>query len=280
MESVNLERPIDPLRSAPQPIATPISSSLEHTVVNKPVAKENTTAEKNTPEKHSLGSTPKVRKKKNWRAWAFAAMGMIVFGLGVAVSIQTFMTNKAAEKQVLAVTSPEKKKERIELPHEEQPPKDQLKTYQVAPDIPRIISIPSLGVKARVLSLGVDGSNRMETPKGIFDAGWYNGSAKPGESGATLISGHVSGPTMHGVFYDIKKLKDGDVISIEKGNSTKTEYVVKKIDKINADKVDMAKLLVSVDPSKSGLNLITCGGKFDPATNHFEDRTLVYAVLR
>lgn len=144
--------------------------------------------------------------------------------------------------------------------------------------MPRTITIPSIDVKARVLQVGVDNDNQMQSPSSIFDTGWYTGASKPGEMGAAVIDGHYSGPTKKGVFSKINSLKQGDVIEVERGDGVVIKFTVQSTEKVPANKVDMAKLLVSSDTNKPGLNLITCGGIFDARRNVFLDRTIVYAT--
>jgi sortase (surface protein transpeptidase) len=156
---------------------------------------------------------------------------------------------------------------------------DTLRAYKVAPDAARYITISKLGVMARVLQVGVTQDGSLATPSNVFDSAWYKQSAKPGQPGATLIDGHVSSWTTNGVFYGIKKLVSGDTITIERGDGTKLDYSVVKTMTYQADAVDMASLMKPVTTGKSGLNLITCGGKYDTKSGEFTQRIAVYATL-
>ena len=64
---------------------------------------------------------------------------------------------------------------------------DAIARYRVAADLPRVITIEKLGVKARVLQMSVNSDGSMQSPVNIFDAGWYTGSVKPGQLGASII---------------------------------------------------------------------------------------------
>jgi LPXTG-site transpeptidase (sortase) family protein len=152
--------------------------------------------------------------------------------------------------------------------------------YTVAPDMPRLLKIPVLGVSARVKRVTVDSNNVMGAPSNIYDVGWYDGGAKPGEPGAMFIDGHVSGPNDHGSFYDIKKLKAGDELYVESGDFRNFVYVVTATEWFDANNVDMAKVLRAYDSTKPGLNLMTCGGRFNNSTQQYEQRVVVYAVLQ
>lgn len=59
--------------------------------------------------------------------------------------------------------------------------------YSVADDLPKYIASPVIGLaQTRVRSLGLLKNNAIDTPKNTNDAGWYDVSAKPGQSGAML----------------------------------------------------------------------------------------------
>jgi len=225
---------------------------------------------------------PKSRDlKKRLVPIAMISMAVILFVTGVIIALVSLRTNqnvKAQVKVLAKTTSDSEGGSNGALPAEDNKP--DVDSYKVAAALPRVITIEKLGVKARTLSLSLDKDNALKAPSNIFDTGWYNGSAKPGEAGAMVIDGHVSGPTQKGVFYNIKTLKAGDVIKIERGDGKTYNYKVTSTATYAADNVDMAKLMTSSVPGKAGLNLITCGGKFNPKTNKFEQRVVVFAALQ
>ena len=150
-------------------------------------------------------------------------------------------------------------------------------TYTVPADQPRIMTIPAINVNARVKAVGVTKDNAMGTPANVYDAGWFNQSSKPGQDGAMVIDGHVSSESAHGVFYDLKKLKSGDTITIERGDHTTLNYSVVTTKTYDYNNVDMLAVLRPVDPDKPGLNLITCGGSVIKGTHEFDKRVVVFA---
>src|SRR3546814_5273495 len=50
-------------------------------------------------------------------------------------------------------------------------------------DLARTIRIPKLGIDASVVSVGLTPDGAVDTPRNIWEAAWYNGSAKPGALG-------------------------------------------------------------------------------------------------
>lgn len=162
-------------------------------------------------------------------------------------------------------------------PDTEKPDEDSLYNHRVEPDQPRYISIAALTVKAVVKSGGVNAENQIESPANIHETGWYNGSSKPGQEGAMLISGHVSSWETSGVFYDLKLLQPGDKITIERGDGAKFTFSVVKSQTYDANDVDMGSVLLPISRGKPGLNLITCAGEVIAGTNNFSKRIVVFA---
>jgi LPXTG-site transpeptidase (sortase) family protein len=168
---------------------------------------------------------------------------------------------------------------------EEKISKQQVNAYTVEPTNPRMIRIPSIGVyEARILQVGVTPNNMLDTPNNINDTGWYSKSAKPGSgAGAVVINGHNGGVTKDGIFARINTLKQGDEVSIERGDGKKFTYEVRDVRDMPLDwvnKTGMKEMMYSVDPSKEGLSLITCSGKWIPKQKVFDRRVLVRATLK
>lgn len=95
-----------------------------------------------------------------------------------------------------------------------------------------------------------------------------------------LIDGHVHGPIEPGVFADLKKLKPGDEVKIERGDGQIFTYQVVDSKTYPAESVDMGAALRSAQSGRPGLNLITCTGKLDRATNSYKERLVVFTVQK
>lgn len=225
------------------------------------------------------------RAKRNKLQYAIVAMAGFVFLIGMLISLLTLQSSHAAKTQVAALAAHAQQADGSVAPNsppaETKPTSTSMGSYRVAPDIPQQIIIPKLYVFARVRSLAVNANNELQAPSNIFDAGWYNASAKPGSgagSGAMLIDGHVHGPTLPGVFANIKKLVAGDTIQVVRGDGKKFSYSVVKTQNFDAANLDIGAALTSATPGKPALNLITCGGPYDKQTGEYTQRTLVFAV--
>lgn len=233
-----------------------------------------------------ISKTPKRAQRRRsfglGKPHVLQGMAALLFIFGMYVAIDGWLGSREASEQAQVLSSragDEDSSGDDEVLDEKAPA--HTSTYKVAPDLPRILEIPSIGVSTRVLQLGVKSDNSLAAPSNIHDAGWYTGSAKPtATAGAMLMDGHVSGPTKNGVFYDLKKLKAGDDIVVERGDGQRLTFAVMRVETIQVESVDMGELMRSDDPSKLGLNLITCGGLFDARTNTFRSQVLVFSVQK
>ena len=163
--------------------------------------------------------------------------------------------------------------------------------YQVPnPSFPRYLSIPSLKISnARVVQIGtIKDTGQLDSPKSIYDAGWYTKSGLPGVGkGAVLIDGHNGGPTKGGVFENLGSLSKGSEIIIERGDGQRITYQVAdnremSVEDINneSNPLGMKTMLNSMDPKKEGLNMITCVGDWDYSKNTFNKRVMLRAVRK
>lgn len=225
----------------------------------------------------------KTERKKSRDLKRFAVVfvaSMFVLATGY-VSIDTWMTNsqvKAEAQQSTSVSGEEATTTPAQEGKEErEPSQENFAAYTVAPSLPRMIYIDKIDVAARVLPMGVNTEGAVQSPRNIFDAGWYNGSVNPGKIGAMFINGHASGPTREGLFAYLDRLVEGDSIQIEKGDGDRLNYKVVHTEVVSLDKVDMQKVLLPRDKVVRGLNLMTCTGKWLDDKQTFDKRVIVYA---
>ncbi|MCC6382991.1 MAG: class F sortase [Dehalococcoidia bacterium] len=121
--------------------------------------------------------------------------------------------------------------------------------------------IDRIGVDAPVEVLGVDSTGTMESPDGPDVVAWYGFTAKPGQGGNAVFSGHVD-YVRHGpaVFWDLRKLQPGDGIEVRLADGTRIEYAVTAARLYPVDEVPMEDVLAPT--STESVTLITCGGTF------------------
>lgn len=163
-------------------------------------------------------------------------------------------------------------------PSARKPTQAEVERYTVAPDLPKYLSVPALGItRTRIMSLGIGRANAIAAPDNVYDVGWYKASAKPGQPGATFVYGHLSSWQANGVFHDLHRLKPGDRITIIRGDDAAFTYEVVSSRTYQHDAVDMQAVLSPVAGATSGLNLMTCAGHVIKGTSEFTERLVVFA---
>ena len=145
--------------------------------------------------------------------------------------------------------------------------------------VPVRITIPAESVDAPVMKLGLNPNGTVQVPP--LDnhnlAGWYTGSVTPGQTGASIVLGHVDTYAGGSVFFKIKDLRPGDKIDILRADGITAIFTVDGLQK--AAKVAFPSSSVYGNPGYPALRLVTCGGPFDSATGEYLDNIIVYAHL-
>ena len=208
--------------------------------------------------------------------WGIIGLACAIFLIRVAVWENNYYHEKeGSERAVSSISTPD-----IEV-DETDVTEDDLSNYKVAADRPRFLIIEQLNVKARVLEIGINNKGELATPTGIFDAGWYYASSKPGMGGTVLIDGHNGGPTKTGIFKHTPELKKDDIIKIERGDGAIFNYAV--IDNISVPLQEsddyMTIAATSPEPGKESLTIITCTGEWSQAQRTYLSRQFTRAVL-
>ncbi|MEQ4719838.1 class F sortase [Nonomuraea sp. B19D2] len=144
---------------------------------------------------------------------------------------------------------------------------------------PTAVYIPSIGVAAPLMELGLDAQGAIENPP--FDppnqAGWYRYGAVPGQRGAAVITGHLDTRSGPAVFANLKNVKRGDQIQVLRADRSVAVFVVDKVEHTPKRNFPVKKVYAKL--TYPGLRLVTCGGTFDRQAHSYLDNTIVYAHL-
>ena len=92
--------------------------------------------------------------------------------------------------------------------------------------IPVRVEIPSIGVRAPVIRLGLNPDRSLEVPTDFGDTGWWSGGARPGERGPAVIVGHVDSKTGPAIFYRLRELRRGDKIVVVGRDGSRVRFTV------------------------------------------------------
>lgn len=162
---------------------------------------------------------------------------------------------------------------KISRPSEKDPEEG---SFQVKSSSPRKIILPSLNQEGLIQTVGLTTDQEISVPTNIHVAGWFNGSAKPGQKGASVITGHVRGRYRDGIFHNLDTLRPGDTIQIEYGDGSSESFVIKKKQTLSVDKAINDLLRQDADTT-SQLHLVTCTGNYQEDIDTYEERLLIKA---
>lgn len=216
------------------------------------------------------------RKIVKWSIWAILAVLLIVFLVRVLVFENNYYGEKEGSERSGAVVQ-----ENTDL-DETEPSEKEIAEYNVAPDRPRYLSVDKLKVKnARVLPMSVNTAGELDTPRNIFDVGWYEASGKPGQGGTMVIDGHNGGPHVHGVFKNLPDLASGDIIKVERGDGAVFNYKVVENKTVSLADSDayMSAAARSPEQGVESVTLISCTGEWSQAQGTYLSRQFTRAIL-
>lgn len=146
----------------------------------------------------------------------------------------------------------------------------------VTPSSPQRLVIPTLGVDAAIVAVGLEPDGSMEIP-GAAEAGWYHYGPRPGDpSGSAVLAGHVDHNRTAGVFIELRRLGIGEEIEVIDRDGVARRFRVTERFQVDKDELPRSELFRrSGDPV---LTLITCGGRFNRKSRHYADNIVIRAT--
>ena len=142
---------------------------------------------------------------------------------------------------------------------------------------PARLRVESIDIDADVLPIGLDRNRALAVPRRADITGWWSGGYAPGEAGPTVIVGHYDSKKAPGVFAKLKDVAEGDTISIEQSDGSVFTYTIVLVERLHKTAFPTEKVYGKTELST--LRLVTCGGKFNRRTGHYEDNVIAYAEL-
>lgn len=143
---------------------------------------------------------------------------------------------------------------------------------------PERIRIPSIGVNAPLMGLGLTPQGSLDVPpageKNL--AGWYQAGTTPGERGTAIVAGHVDNANGPAVFYNLGALKKGSAIEVARRDGGTALFTVDAVEVYAARDFPDEKVYGAA--SRPELRVITCGGDYSKATG-YQGNVVVFAHL-
>ena len=142
--------------------------------------------------------------------------------------------------------------------------------------VPAALTIPEIGVRTRLISLGLTSQGTVQVPSTTSAAGWYTRSPRPGAVGPAIILGHVDSYQGPGMFFRLVELRAGDPVYVRRADGSTVAFRVTAVQSYLKDHFP-TRAIYGATPDAE-LRLITCGGAFDSATGHYLSNIVVYAT--
>jgi sortase (surface protein transpeptidase) len=138
------------------------------------------------------------------------------------------------------------------------------------------VSMPTLGVTAPIVRVGVDPQSHMVVPGNARDVAWLDQSGIPGRTNNVVLAGHIAISGVSGSFVHIGDLKPRQDVLV-KMNGTTWHYKVVWNCAFKRDSELATQIMGhTVVPS---VTLISCGGGWDAAARTHTQRLVVRAEL-
>ncbi|MEV8538425.1 class F sortase [Streptomyces sp. NPDC051572] len=150
--------------------------------------------------------------------------------------------------------------------------------HALARSVPVTLRVPAIGVDTPVMQLGLASDGTVQVPPITAHdrAGWYRHSPTPGQTGPSVILGHVTvGAYGDGVFRHLAKLRKGDRIEAGLENGTTATFTVTTVRTVAKAEFPSDEVYGNVD--RPELRLITCGGT--RTGTGYLDNVIVFATL-
>lgn len=139
------------------------------------------------------------------------------------------------------------------------------------------VRIPSIGVDTSLIGLRIQRDGTLGVPQDFAVAGWWRDGVAPGDPGPAVIVGHIDSFRGPAVFYKLRALTPGEIVTIDRADGTTVDFVVDGLREFPKQRFPTN--LVYGATKTPTLRLITCGGGFDHVTGHYVDNVVAFLHL-
>jgi len=141
------------------------------------------------------------------------------------------------------------------------------------------LSIPAVGVSARVVPVGVvAGTDEMDVPRSVDTVGWYRyGPQLASTAGSIVLAGHVDSVTQGpGAFFRLREVPAGARVTVIGSDGAARTYQVVAREVFDKSAVPLDRLFAR--DGRLRLTLVTCGGEYDAARRAYRGNVVLTAV--
>jgi Sortase domain len=207
---------------------------------------------------------PPLRGRSRARIAGLAGVSLIVGGIGaIGVALLAQQHAPAPAASAAGAIGPSK-----------------AKAPALRQSAPVSVTIPAIGVRSNLLHLGLNANGTIQVPSlttSADEAAWYKYSVTPGQTGTSVIEGHVDSYQGPAVFFRLGALRPGNLIDVRLADGITAVFRVTGVREYAKDKFPANTIFGPAD--YAALRVITCGGDFDTATGHYLSSVVVFATL-
>jgi len=149
-----------------------------------------------------------------------------------------------------------------------------VRTYRTVA-VPTRLRIPAAGVDTPLERLGRAADRSITLPSRPELAGWFSGGPRPGQPGPAVIIGHVDWDHAPAVFFRLRHLSPGDLVTVDRSDRSAARFRVTRLEQVA--KAEFPTETVYAPDLEPSLRLITCGGDFDRTSRNYLDNVIVFA---
>lgn len=147
----------------------------------------------------------------------------------------------------------------------------------VARSVPVELRIPAIDVAVSLSTLGLNPDGTVQVPTNFGEPGWFRRGASPGQVGSAVILGHVDSKQGPAVFFLLRFLQKGDRVAVRLADGVTAHFVVSAVATYPNEQFPSRQVYAS--HGYAGLQLVTCGGRFDVETDSYQSNVVVYTRL-
>ena len=142
------------------------------------------------------------------------------------------------------------------------------------PPIPSKLTIPAIDLETPLVSLGLMPDGTVEVPADAEKAGWFHRGPAPGQTGSSVILGHVDSVNGPAVFARLQELRRGNTITVHTETGRAIRFIVRRTKSYLND--DFPAQRVYARQGGRWLNLITCTGTYDRTRGGYQSNLVVF----
>ncbi len=149
------------------------------------------------------------------------------------------------------------------------------KTGRTPQGFPMRLRIPIIKVDTAIEDAFITSDGRMDVPAGSINVAWFALGPHPGQKGNAVIGGHFGIDNgIPKVFYNLNKLKAGDIVYIENDKGETLAFIVRSTRSFDRN-ADSTPVFISND-NLAHLNLIACEGIWNQIDDSYPQRLVVF----